>query len=122
MVNMWKWGVQRISLTNSIVSLTAGFYSGMQVFCSKQQPRCGACPLQGMCEYALHKGPRLELPGEAPGEAAAAATTVAAAAGQSAGAASVTASATVAASSAAAAVEDLEDSVQVLASYKPIPC
>lgn len=34
----------------------------MQVFCSKQQPRCGACPLQDMCEYALHKGPRLDLP------------------------------------------------------------
>ena len=34
----------------------------VQVFCSKQLPRCGACPLQYMCEYALHKGARLDLP------------------------------------------------------------
>ena len=34
----------------------------LQVFCSKQQPRCGTCPLQGMCEYALHNGPRMPSP------------------------------------------------------------
>ena len=33
-----------------------------QVFCSKQQPRCGTCPLQSMCEYALHKGPCMATP------------------------------------------------------------
>lgn len=33
-----------------------------QVFCSKQQPRCGTCPLRGMCEYALHKGPCMAAP------------------------------------------------------------
>ena len=33
-----------------------------QVFCSKQQPRCGTCPLRSMCEYALHKGPCMPAP------------------------------------------------------------
>ena len=33
-----------------------------QVFCSKQQPRCGTCPLRSMCEYALHKGPCMAAP------------------------------------------------------------
>lgn len=82
----------------------------MQVFCSKQQPRCGACPLQGMCEYAQHKGPRLQLPGEEAAAAAAAAARATAAA-VALGAASGTDSA--AAVAAAAAVEDLEDYGQV---------
>ena len=33
-----------------------------QVFCSKQQPRCGTCPLRDICEYALHGGPRMPSP------------------------------------------------------------
>ncbi len=32
------------------------------MFCSKQQPRCGTCPLRSMCEYALHKGPCMAAP------------------------------------------------------------
>ena len=55
----------------------------VQVFCSKQQPRCGACPLQEMCEYALHKGPRLVLPGEEEVAEVAAAAAAAAAARKS---------------------------------------
>ena len=36
--------------------------SPSQVFCSKQQPRCGTCPLRSMCEYALNKGPCMAAP------------------------------------------------------------
>lgn len=28
----------------------------LQVFCSKVNPNCGACPLQAGCEYALSNG------------------------------------------------------------------
>lgn len=32
---------------------------GLQVFCSKVNPNCGACPMQATCDYARNNGKRL---------------------------------------------------------------